>query len=356
MESKENSIIRRCVEQLKAVAGVDVTGQVAEFALDRGFDLALDVSGKGATAARYIVEVKTRFNKMSFELIRQRFLFVGGEGARPLLFADFISRKLAEQCRAEGVEFVDSVGNMFINLDWLKVYVVGNENDAKVDARGSLASVAAMKITYALLVKKDSAGVPLRDMARWAGVSLGSVAAVYKELRAQGFLRVRGGPEGETRDLLGMQRLFDRWIAGYEDRLRRKLVVGVYRTAGGAVAELPERLAGGGGEGILIGGELGATLLERGMLHAGAATLHISDTIVDARKLAVQLRLIPDKGGNVTFLKTFGDLNGGGGEKGYPELANPLLLYAELLRINDPRTREFTEKFHSARIKGVYGA
>ncbi|WP_175577135.1 type IV toxin-antitoxin system AbiEi family antitoxin [Desulfovibrio sp. DV] len=193
-----------------------------------------------------------------------------------------------------------------------------------------------------------------RDMAEAAGVALGSVGAAYKGLRAQEYLRLREEHGDVVREIVKASALLERWLIGYGDRLRRNLLLRVYRLVGNqSVAEIVPALENAFGGQVLVGGELGATLLEPGHLHPGAATLHL-DPAVDVKKLALRLRLVPDKDGNVTLLQTFGTANAlDQGHNAGVTLAHPLLLYAELLQGTDPRTREFAREFYDARIKGT---
>src|SRR5204863_1400835 len=77
---------------------------------------------------------------------------------------------------------------------------------------------------------------PLREIARLAGASLGTVAGVMKRLRNERFLV---GPRSKPQ-LVGATVLLDRWVSAYADLLRPRLMVGRYDT-GSADPKITER-------------------------------------------------------------------------------------------------------------------
>jgi hypothetical protein len=106
------------------------------------------------------------------------------------------------------------------------------------------------------------------------------------------------------------------------------------------VEQLPERIPNAMKEEVLIGGELAAALATRN-LRPQTVTFHLRcDRPLSP--LIQEMRLIPDRTGNIVILEQFGEMSAWRWEKYEKEhLVNPLLVYAELLHgTPDDRLRE----------------
>ncbi len=355
MKNSENAITNACLEQLETAANVKILRDNNGLEDGRGVDLFIEIENEEGMTAKYAVETKRILSGSLAETFSYKLKTLSqSTNLKYILLAEYISSSVAKKFKEKGIEFADCFGNMFINLPWLKVFIMGYPKDKWIERQTSLGSSTALKIIYTILTNPKITGWTHREIAKVAGVALGSVTAVYRELRSQGYLHLTDN-NGEThREVVHKAQLFDKWITGYEDKLRQKIYLGSYRIAGNKpITDLPDMLSNTQQEQVLIGGELGATLLEKGNLRPGSATLHL-DVNSDAKQLSLQLKMIPDVHGNIMLLKTFGECNGLSGEK-YPfPLTNPLLMYSELLQIDDPRVREFAEHFFQSRINGVY--
>lgn len=355
MKYTKNAIANDCLEQLASAANVKILRDSSTSKEEHDIDLFIKITNEEGMTAKYAVTIK----RITHESLAESFSYelktlYQLTNLRCILFSTHIPPNVARQFKEKGIEFADRSGNMFINLPWLKVFIMGYPNDKQIEWQTSLGSATALKVIYTILANPKVTGCTHREIAKAAGVSLGSVPAIYRELRSQGYLHSTDN-NGETRrKIVNKAQLFDKWIAGYEDKLRRKLYLGSYRIAGTkSIGDLPAMLADTQQERVLIGGELGATLLEKGNLRPGSATLHLDENS-DAKKLSLQLRMIPDTHGNVVFLQKFGAYNIMSEQKHPFSLTNPLLMYSELLQINDPRVREFAEHFFQSRINGIY--
>jgi len=357
MNNNNNTIINSCLKHIETAANVKIIHEERSSKRDEDIDVFIDIGHESEEelTARYAVETKKIVSKSLAEtLLHKQNLFSQPSYIKRILFTEHISVDIAKELKEKGLEFVDCSGNMFINLPWIKVIIIGYPKNKQFERQTSLSSAVALKVIYTILTQPKATKWTHRETAKAAGVALGSVTAVYSELRSQGFLHTTENNKEIYREVVNKKKLFDKWITGYEDKLRLKLYIGSYRIAGNkSIGDLPAMLANTQQEQILIGGELGATLLEKGNLRPGSAALHL-DKNTDAKKLSLQLKMIPDTHGNVVLLQTFGKCNSMT-EHNHPfSLTNPLLMYSELLQINDPRVREFAEHFFQSRINGVY--
>jgi hypothetical protein len=357
MNNNKNTIINSCLKHIEAAANVNIIHEERSSKRDEDIDVFIDLGheNEGGLTARYAVEIKKNLSRSLAEtLLHKQNLFSQPANVKRILFTEHISMDIAKELKENGLEFVDCSGNMFINLPWLKVIIVGYPKNKPLERQTSLSSAVALKVIYTILTQPQATKWTHRETAKAAGVALGSVTAVYSELRSQGFLHTTENNKEIHREVVNRKILFDKWITGYEDKLRPKLYLGSYRIAGNrSIGDLPALLANTQQEQVLIGGELGATLLEKGNLRPSSATLHLDENN-DAQKLSLQLKMIPDVHGNVVLLQTFGECNRTTEHNNLFSLTNPLLMYSELLQINDPRVREFAEHFFQSRINGVY--
>jgi hypothetical protein len=203
------------------------------------------------------------------------------------------------------------------------------------------------KVIFLFLKKPESLNWNYREIERATGTSLGGIAWVIRDLREMGFVRLKGKSIRQSqRELIKRRELLDRWDLGYTERLRPNLFYNRYRIAGGRSLDdlLNDILGANENDHILIGGELGASLLVND-LRPQSATLHF---LADPLKLIMLLKLIPDPVGNIDVLDSFGTFNHFDERRiNGLTLADPLLIRAELLLRESDRLRALADKIYN---------
>lgn len=349
------SISMACLEKLHAMevgaAWSEESNLVAGACID---GMLLLEAGRGQNA-EYVVVIRARITRTQLELICHQFDRLKEAGRRALLFVGDQSLATAEALRQRGIQFVDTAGNMHLDLPWLKLCIIAHKNVPPGQGNQPLVTVSALKIIYVLLSRPKATSWTHRELSTAAGVALGSVGSVLRDLRSRGFMRAYEFSGRKSRDLADKEHLLQHWIAGYKEVLRRKLLLGTYILPGiKSIEDITTMICGQVLQGVHLGGELGATLLHPGVLHPAAATLHLGHGIAE-KELARHLKLVPDEKGNVSLMRAFGECTA---MQGVPAdagpLAEPLLLYAELVQVEDPRTREFAREFLATHIQDRY--
>ena len=290
-----------------------------------GRDTALDAAlmlKVAKTRVRYGVEVKQHLRPGTLGPLVQK---LRTRTARPLLITNEITPQLADALKAQGIEFLDTAGNAYVNEPpFLHVFVKGEKGGLRSpkDEPTRAFKPAGLQVIFALLARKGHEQRPYREIATTAGVATGVVGNVMAELPKLGFLaEVKG-----TRRLIERGRLIDRWAEGYVRALRPNLLLG--RFAGDldvirqAVPETARYVAGG------------ETAAEAMTKHLRAATATLYADHVDA-VLVARLRLRTDPQGNVDIRRRFWRFDGE-----TPGLAPALLVYGDLLAIGDDRCIE----------------
>jgi hypothetical protein len=134
-----------------------------------------------------------------------------------LVCAPYISSRVAELCREQGVGYLDGVGNCRITAPGLLVHVAGRPNrpppsKAAIDPFARKSS----RIVRTLLTQPDKAW-QVQQLAKEAGVSLGLTSKVKNALLEEAYLEERG----RLLYLRDPARLLQTWAARYRPYVQR---------------------------------------------------------------------------------------------------------------------------------------
>ena len=135
------------------------------------------------------------------------------------------------------------------------------------------------------------------------------------------------------------RRLLDMWVEAFMAKLHPKIVLGHYRSpydkdvASLLEAGLQDDALGN----VVVGGEYAADLLT-GYLRASSVTLYVPLGEIDS--VQQNLKLAPSKEGPIEVCAAFAPEIGKLSKKHGFVLADPVLIYAELLATDDPRCGE----------------
>jgi hypothetical protein len=327
----ERDTLESCVANLRALEGIkDVDVKERATGLPPGADAKL-VLRTSAGQLAYVVEVKRTVTRAGLDhLLQQLQRYAETTRAKPLLFTDYVSPNLAERLISAGLNFADTGGNVY--LDWpgkLHIQIQGKRPTRIAEAKSErLTQPSGLKILYALLMQPREQWGTYRDIAKAAGVALGSIAVVMRELKAKGYL------VEERRDewrLTHKRKLLDLWVEGYVARLRPDLLIGRYRPG---EADLEQTLG-------VLRNELAGRKISWALTGGGAAEIlthhfrgeQLSFFAQDwSSDLARRLRWLPSEQGSVTVLRKFSPLVAFNLESTHLQaVAHPLLVYAELM-------------------------
>ena len=298
---------------------------------DLGWDLALALGTK--PPRRLLVQVRatpTRHALLGLAALKRR------TREPVMLFAPWIRDEMADELRKQGVFFADAAGNAWIT--WPKEPVLIDIRGRRPELRtgpepGRLIEPTGLKVIHLLLTREDAINGPFRRLAAEAGVALGTVAVVMRQLLAAGYLHPAGR---RLRRLDRTRDLFELFVRGYELKLRPECVIGRYRHAEANLDRLLDRLREKlHGFNWALTGAAAAKELTR-HLEPQTIALYVDERAQGALRME---RMIPDvHQGNVTLLRWFAPtVKDGTPAPGLPTATVPLV-YAELLC--DGRARE----------------
>jgi hypothetical protein len=237
-----------------------------------------------------------------------------------------VSAPLAEQLRERGVNFIDEAGNAYVETDSWMVLVTGRTGESQRSERSTI-SRAMWQVAYVLL-RGGADTLTVRELGQLAGVSHGTAANALRAFERHGWLQ----QIGHTHPLTDPEGFLRAWEFGYQDRLRAALELGPAAIPGARTVQAwAEGLASQfGPEWGLLGGELAAERMGTDIV-ATTATLHVPRWDAETLK---RFRVVPAKEGPIAVFQTFGTVLHA---PDAPSLADPLMVRAELLAIDDDR-------------------
>ena len=304
------------------------TENTAEIRPDRVIRILID--GK---EARYYAEIKNTITKA-----QKLLLLVQKEKLNYplLLITKYVNPQMADQIRQDGIEFIDTAGNAFINYPGLYVYVKGNrppETMRKGPVKRAF-KPAGLRMIYALLCNPGFENKTYREIATATDVALGTVGWTMNELKELGFL-LDMGKQGYK--MIRKENLLQRWVTAYPEQLRPKQILGHYR------GELDwwkqTRLDALGAQ---WGGEVAAARLTQ-YLKPEIVTIYTTNQHLN--QFLLENRLRKDPAGDVEVLERFWKPEGQ-----YEDLVHPLLIYADLIATGNQRNLETAKMIYEQHI------
>ncbi|MGH8894095.1 MAG: hypothetical protein ACRDWY_12465, partial [Actinomycetes bacterium] len=142
-----------------------------------------------------------------------------------LVFTTFVAPKASETFRRAGVQYLDTVGNAWVEFGDVLIDVrgrrrpIGADQPARATA-GNLFSTGRAQVVLALLAWPQLWEASQRELAHAAGVSLGQAHNTLALLTETGYAR------GHTR---AGAPLLDLWVAAFPTGLATKLTLAAYR-------------------------------------------------------------------------------------------------------------------------------
>lgn len=336
MTTTECRILNAAVQALKQTTGNDAKIHAAPAGQERAADAVVDLLVE-RRKHRFHAEVKTVDRFATPALIQ-------AQGKKwpepPLLVAPFITREVAERCRQLHLPFIDTAGNAYLEAPGLFIYIVGQPRPAeRREGKFRALNPAGLQIAFALACRPALLQTTYREIAARAGVALGTVGPVLKDLEARGYVRFQ---KGLDRKLLDPQRMIGEWVTHYPVTLRPKLNPRRFQADAERLHQTDLAQLG-----AYWGGEPAAEKLTR-YLKPAQFTLYGREPIA---RLVAAARMRSDVNGNVELLDAFWHFDA---DKDFPDVVPPILAYADLLATHDGRNAEAARMIYEQRIAPAF--
>jgi hypothetical protein len=180
---------------------------------------------------KYWIHVKAAITPTILEIIiNQGYANKNQKRHKWLLVARYIAPQYAKALKKWDIPFIDTAGNAYINEPSIYIDIQGKKpeemNWLKLTEKGTIAQ-AGLRAVYTLLIKNELVNAPYREIANAAGVALGTIDRVFKDLRRRKLIvDINNG----KKMLTNKRELIEWWVDAYIEKLRPKLLIGRYET------------------------------------------------------------------------------------------------------------------------------
>lgn len=341
--SDEDKLLQKCLDNLKVLPDIRATLHEKYNIPDKtNIDGILTIHSPVKsvdypyTIQPYVTSSAAQLTVAYVKLLEEKI------GHKPLLITQNLSESAIDKLIHEKIEFIDSVGNIYLNNSVVYIFTHGKHRrkNKPISYQSFQFTNKILELIYILLKKPDILRASLEELASLVDMAPESISETLKQLYKLGYLqRQREGKYFINK----YNNLLERWEIGYAETLRPKLFIGAYTPAlQKDFSDIKESIIELGlEENFLIGGELGAALATYYLMPT-SATLHVN---TNHSVIAAKLKLKPSPQGEIIFIQQFGKQNAGCYNQPEP-IADPLLLHAELLLSDNDRLRETAERIY----------
>lgn len=271
---------------------------------------------------QFAVEVRTEIRASSMGIVLQQLKDLMARTNKPtIVISKYIALEVANEFKKNNINYLDIAGNTYIKQNKLFIYISGQKakNLAKTNQARAFQE-SGIKLIFNLLRKPDNLQLTYRELSELAGISIGSVSNVMRELEDLNFI-LRTNKKcilKNPRDLL------ERWIIAYHDVLRPRIVKKrMHFEFAGDYLSWTNLPLGQSKKTFLWGGEPAAAILTKN-LRPEIFSIYTQE---NWQVVAKELRLIPDESGKFEILDIFWK-----SDPGKKQILSPsLLIYADLI-------------------------
>jgi hypothetical protein len=257
-----------------------------------------------------------------------------------LLISKYIPMPIKQELKKRNVNYLEVAGNCFISTPKIFIYINDQQvTESRISTDGKLWKPAGLKFTFAILRFPDLLNKSYRMIADEAGIALGNIGGLLKELTVEGFLKTGNTKDGKNYFIENQNRLIERWAEAYKSNLRPKQFIGNFRFLNKESAQAWKAIPK---EDFYWGGENAGALLTK-FLQPEKFTIY---TLENRAKLTKSLKLVPDSDGNVEILTQF--WRSDDDKKG---VVPPLLAYADLITSFDSRNQETADRIKTQHLE-----
>lgn len=274
---------------------------------------------------RFICVAKKYAKNESYATLKEVVTSIDDAGNK-ILIADHLPKNKADFLKENRINYLDSAGNAYIETDSLYIYIEGKA--AKVTYSNNQIRAfreTGLKLLLLLISQLDSLELTYREMANSAGISIGSVSNILKELEGENYLL----RSNHKKILKNKDELINRWVTNYKVYLKPR----IKRQQMRALGDFNSKKLLGSDLDFYFGGEPGGELLTQ--------RLKPKDYVIysneDIKTIAQTLKLVPDESGNIELCQQF--WTAGIAEKNI-KVAPKLVVYADLLNTGNNRNIE----------------
>jgi hypothetical protein len=255
-----------------------------------------------------------------------------------LVVARVIYPNIRKKLQEMNINYMDTFGNIFLQQGELLLLITGEKAQVPVVINtGRAFNKAGLRLIYHLLTQEDFLQKTYREMAAECETALGNINYIIKDLQEQGYLVKKNNKDWLLKN---RETLINKWAENFLNKLQPEYLMGTFRFQATDGIKYWNKLKLDATK-THWGGEPAADILTN-YLQPATLTIYTEENRIDLIK---KYRLIPDINGNIKLYTKFWKAT----EK--KETVHPLVIYADLLGINDPRTVELANMIYNEYLK-----
>lgn len=331
---KEELLIHTALDQLEHVAGIRAHFEQKH---DEGIDAVIRFTYDNKQYMA-VIEAKKEIRGHQLPQLEQ----LKKQYPNLLVVAENIYPKMKQELKLQGINYLETSGNVFLKDKGLFVLIEGQIAKTIEKAKiGRAFTKTGLRLIFQFLTNEDLVNLTYREMAEATGVGFGNINIIITDLKDQRFLIPL---DKHTYQLNRKKQLLEKWMVGYEQKLKPDLHIGNFRFANNkdftdwkAVELRTDK--------TLWGGEPGGNMLTNYLL-PGKLTLY---TIEKRAELMKHYKLLPDNQGNIEVYQRFWK---------YEEIKRAyvptLLIYVDLMLTGERRCIETAQKIWDEKLEGKF--
>lgn len=250
--------------------------------------------------------------------------------------------KIKEELRNQNIAYLEANGNVYIKNNSNFIWIDANESIRTETKTGSRAfTKTGLKVLFQFMLDETWVNRTYREIAKQTGTGIGNITNIINGLKQDGFLL----PIARNKYKLSHKKeLLNKWVVAYDLRLKPNLKMGTFRFLKEEDFNNWRNMPLQNGK-TWWGAEPAGNLLTN-FLHPAELTLYTTET---RNSLIKNYRLIPDENGNVNAYQKFWQFD----EKN-KKTVPPLLVYADLINMNDRRCIETAQKVYDGFLQNKF--
>lgn len=252
-----------------------------------------------------------------------------------LLLAQSIPDDFKKALRQSNQNYLDGAGNCYIQSSGMLLLVQGRKVVANKTTVKQPFGKSGLRLLFTLLTQPDAINLNIRELADQTGVSIGTAQQTVDYLKKSGYVVAL---DAGRRKLVQREKLREQWVSRYSNTLKTSLLIGRYRLPKSFIAADWRQMTLQ--PGTYWGGEAAADALTNN-LRPGTLTLYTNE---NRAGLLQKYRLLPDLNGPIEVNQLF--WKAAEANTSTVLTVPPLLVYADLLAIADPRTVEIARHIY----------
>jgi hypothetical protein len=258
-----------------------------------------------------------------------------------MVVAEYIFPKIKEVLREQNIAYLETNGNIYFKQGDLLLWLDGQKSTPVEHANTGWAfTKTGLKLIFHFLLDDSQINLTYREIAGKTGVGFGNINVIVNDLKQQGFLIQKNQQEYM---LVNKRELLEKWMTGYQDKLKPALLIGTFRFLGEEYNNWPKLTFKEGK--TCWGGEPAGDILTN-YLRPGEFTIYTEEKRMDLIK---NYRIVPDEKGNIKVFQKFWQYRDAG-NKAVP----PILVYVDLMIAGDGRCIETAQRVYEKYLQNKF--